>query len=187
MDKLKYLEGQVIPKDLLKTVDINNCTSHIMIESQKRNDELVKQIQISKQRKEEVDRQKHNEVISAIKEAGKNGATINIGDNTHDFQIQQNTSNSNQIFNNTQTFDYEKAYGVLKDIKSFFDYPHFNSTFADNSDIVKQIVESTIEAIEKKDDSTLIKKSLHILKDLAIGASSSLIATGIIGLLTPIL
>ena len=52
--------------------------------------------------------------------------------------------------------------------------------------MVKQIVNETIEAIQRKDEPTLIKKSLKVLKDLTIGIGGSLIATGISGLLSSI-
>ena len=52
-----------------------------------------------------------------------------------------------------------------------------------NSENVKTIIEDTIKAVESKEDVGIVKKSLRILKDLAVGASGSLIASGIIALL----
>lgn len=47
----------------------------------------------------------------------------------------------------------------------------------------KAVVKSTLEALDKNGDEGLIKKSLKILKDLAIGAGGSLIGSGILALL----
>lgn len=45
------------------------------------------------------------------------------------------------------------------------------------------MVVDIIEAVENKEDEGLIKKSLHLLIDLTIGATGSLIASGILALL----
>ena len=84
---------------------------------------------------------------------------------------------------NTQTFNYDKALEVLKEIKEYIDFPQFQTTFKENSENVKAIIEDTIKAVENKEDVGIVKKSLRILKDLAVGASGSLIASGIIALL----
>lgn len=84
---------------------------------------------------------------------------------------------------NSNGLDYEKATEVLKEISSYFDFPQFKQTFGDNSDNVKDVVKSTLEALDKNEDEGLIKKSLKILKDLAIGAGGSLIGSGILALL----
>lgn len=145
--------------------------------------EVFEQIQMNKEEKEEEELRRHNELINALKAAGKNGAKIIIGDNANDVQIQQNATNSNQSFTNTQTFDYEKALDVLKKIKGCFSYPQFSIDFAENSEVFKQLVERTISSVEKKEEPTLIKKSLGVLKDLSLKAGGSLLATGILGLL----
>ena len=48
---------------------------------------------------------------------------------------------------------------------------------------IKNIIQNTIDALDKKEDEGLIKKSLKVLKDLAIGAGGSLIGSGILALL----
>ena len=52
-----------------------------------------------------------------------------------------------------------------------------------NADNVKSIIDDALEAINNKEDEGIIKKSLKIIRDLAVGAGSSLIASGIIALL----
>lgn len=68
-----------------------------------------------------------------------------------------------------------------------FNYPQFEKTFQDKTDFIKQLVEETVKAVQEKEDPSLIKKSLQLLRDLTIGAGSSLIAMGILGLLGSIL
>ena len=79
--------------------------------------------------------------------------------------------------------DYEQVIAVLNEIREYFDYPKFDETFKDNTENVKQVIEDTIAACRNKEDEGLIKKSLRILKDLAVGATGSLIASGILALL----
>ena len=45
---------------------------------------------------------------------------------------------------NSQTFNYDKALEVLKEIKEYIDFPQFQATFGENSDNVKAIIEETI-------------------------------------------
>ena len=40
-----------------------------------------------------------------------------------------------------------------------------------------------MEAIKNKDDEGLIKKSLHVIRDLAVGATGSMISSGMLALL----
>jgi predicted translin family RNA/ssDNA-binding protein len=136
--------------------------------------------------KEQEEMRRHNELVAAINRAAENGATIVIGDNANGIQIQQNSDNAKQFMTNSQTFNYEKTLDILNEIREFFDYPQFEKTFQDKSDLIKQLVEETVEAVKKKEDPSLIKKSLKSLKDLTISAGGSLIATGILGLLSSI-
>jgi hypothetical protein len=122
-------------------------------------------------------------VKAVIVEAGEKGATIVIGDNANGIQIQQNSDGATQEMTNSQTFNYDKALEVLKEIREYVDFPQFQTTFKENSENVKTIIEDTIKAVESKEDVGIVKKSLRILKDLAVGASGSLIASGIIALL----
>ena len=72
---------------------------------------------------------------------------------------------------------------MLKEISTYFEFPQFQQTFGDNTENVKSIIQNTLDALDKKEDEGLIKKSLKVLKDLAIGADGSLIGSGILALL----
>lgn len=137
--------------------------------------------------KEQEELRRHNELIATLNNAAKNGATIVIGDNANEIQIQQNSDNAQQLMTNSQTFNYEKTLDILREINEYFNYPQFEKTFQDKTDFIKQLVEETVKAVQEKEDPSLIKKSLQLLRDLTIGAGSSLIAMGILGLLGSIL
>lgn len=186
MDNFKNLHDFKINEDLMKNINGFDSVNDVAYNIRKMQDETMKQAQKALDAKLDEELRRHNELVSAINSAATNGATILIGDNASQIQIQQNTSNSNQTITNMQTFDYEKVLSVLKEIQGYFDYPQFVSTFNDNSELVKQIVNDTIDVAEKKEEPTLIKKSLNLLKDLAVGASGSLIASGILTLLIPV-
>ena len=76
--------------------------------------------------------------------------------------------------------------GTLNEIKEYFDFPQFATMYQEKTDSVKQIVVETIATIHRKVEPTLIKNSLKVLKDLTIDTGGSLIASGIIGLLSSI-
>lgn len=169
--------------DLTKTMQHINPLQDHMASVQRDNERMLQNIQAAREAKEAEELRRHNEMVAALKEAGENGATIVIGDNANGIQIQQNSDTSTQEMTNVQALDYDKALSVLNEIKGYMDFPQFQTTFQDNTENVKTIIESTITAVENKDDIGIIKKSLRVLKDLAVGASGSLIASGILALL----
>jgi hypothetical protein len=113
--------------------------------------------------------------------------SISIGGNICRVQIQQNTENSKQTMNIVEEFDYEKIFKVLNEIKEYFEFPKFNNDFGEKSDEIKNCVNKTLELVEKREKPEIIKKSLLLLKELAIGVTGSLIATGIVNLVSPII
>lgn len=104
---------------------------------------------------------------------------LSVGGNINNSQIQQNTTHSNQSMLMNLDFDYSKVLEVLNEIKQYFYIKEFDKTFGTDADKVKQIVIETIEMVNEKEEPSKIKKALNLLKDLAIGASGSIIATGI--------
>ena len=189
MDNSKFQKIQKsdikLDESIIKSIPHTN-NMHDIISISKQN-KFFKEFQLEKEAKEAEELRRHNELVSALKEAGKNGANIIIGDNAYDIQIQQNSSSSSQKMNNSNEFDYEKTLDVLNEIKGYTELPQFNNAFNDNSIYIKKLIDETISATEKREDSSLIRKSLNILKDLCVGISGSLIATGICSLLIPIL
>lgn len=130
--------------------------------------------------REEKEARRHKELLEALKEVAKNSG-ISIGDNASNIQIQQGTAGSSQTINNTeQTFDYEKAAKIIKDIASYIQYPQFAETFGVNAETAKEMIQSMAVSIERKEDQKLIKKLATGLKNLAIGVTENLIASGIV-------
>lgn len=163
----------------LNTNYSNNMISNIQRDIEKN----IRFVQETREDREVEELRRHNELVAAIKEAGEKGASIIIGDNANGVQIQQNTVDSVQEMSDSPKLDYDKISKILADICSYFEYPQFARTFGDNSENVKAIIQSTLEAVEKHEDEGMIKKSLKVIKDLAIGAAGSIIASGILGLL----
>lgn len=150
---------------------------------QQQQERQIREITNARERKEAEELRRHNELIEAINKAAENGATIQIGDNVRDIQIQQNTSNSTQEMNISREFDYKKVLNVLNEIKEYVEMPKFKETFKDNTDNVVSLIDGSIEAAKSEENSGLITKSLNIIKDLAVEASGNLIASGILALL----
>ena len=183
MSDFKDIDLSKFSLDLTKTMQYVNPAQDQMTRLQKEQEQTIRSIRKAREEKEAEELRRHNEMVAALKEAGEKGATISIGDNANGIQIQQNSDGAMQEMTNSQTFTYDKALEVLKEIKEYIDFPQFQTTFKENSENVKDIIEDTIKAVENKEDVGIVKKSLRILKDLAVGASGSLIASGIIALL----
>ena len=183
MSDFKDIDLSKFSLDLTKTMQYVNPVQDQMARIQREEEQTIRSIQKALEEKEAEELRRHNEIVAALKEAGEKGATIVIGDNANGIQIQQNSDGAMQEMTNSQTFNYDKALEVLKEIKEYIDFPQFQTTFKENSENVKAIIEDTIKAVENKEDVGIVKKSLRILKDLAVGASGSLIASGIIALL----
>lgn len=183
MSDFKDIDLSKFSLDLTKTMQYVNPVQDQMARIQREQEQTIRSIQKAREEKEAEKLRRHNEIVAALKEAGEKGATIVIGDNANGIQIQQNSDGAMQEMTNSQTFNYDKALEVLKEIKEYIDFPQFQTTFKEISENVKAIIEDTIKAVENKEDVGIVKKSLRILKDLAVGASGSLIASGIIALL----
>lgn len=183
MSDFKDIDLSKFSLDLTKTMQYVNPVQDQMARIQREQEQTIRSIQKAREEKEAEELRRHNEIVAALKEAGEKGGTIVIGDNANGIQIQQNSDGAMQEMTNSQTFNYDKALEVLKEIKEYIDFPQFQTTFKENSENVKAIIEDTIKAVENKEDVGIVKKSLRILKDLAVGASGSLIASGIIALL----
>ena len=181
MSDFKDIDLSKFSLDLTKTMQYVNPVQDQMARIQREQEQTIRSIQKAREEKEAEELRRHNEIVAALKEAGEKGATIVIGDNANGIQIQQNSDGATQEMTNSQTFNYDKALEVLKEIREYVDFPQFQTTFKENSENVKTIIEDTIKAVEE--DVGIVKKSLRILKDLAVGASGSLIASGIIALL----
>lgn len=110
---------------------------------------------------------------------------MNIYGNIDSSQIQQGTINSTQ--NMIIEFDYDKAISVIDEINKYASNKNFDEDYGDNSDKAKGLITDIHSMIRSKEDPAKIKHALSVLKDLSIGVSSSLIASGVVGLITQLL
>lgn len=109
--------------------------------------------------------------------------TLNIMGPVSGTQIQQGTVQSSQTISAEGFFDYEAALKILLKMEKSFSSEDFVGDFGDKSETVKAIVAETIEMVNRKEKPSNIKSALNKLKDLAMGVTGSLIASGIYGLL----
>lgn len=108
---------------------------------------------------------------------GSNNFSINLtGASISNIQIQQGTTNSSQISNSSKDFDYDAVSDFLNHISK---YDLSESELGENSGKIQEVIEETKTAVEAKAQPSVIKRLLHTLRDLAIGVTGSLIATGI--------
>lgn len=119
----------------------------------------------------------------------KSGVTNNITiyRDISNSQIQQETSNSNQTINIKSKFDYDGTLKVLHEIQKATNYEDFEREFSGKAQEVKSLVDNIIKMLDEKDKPAKIKTALHTLRDLSIGITSSLIASGITVLVSQLL
>lgn len=109
--------------------------------------------------------------------------TLHINGNVTGSQVQQGTINSKQNMVVENNFDYERVLLALNKISKSFENEDFQEDFGDKAEEIKKVVVETIEMVKMNGEPVKIKKALTIIKELAVQVSSSLIASGICGLI----
>ena len=110
--------------------------------------------------------------------------TLNVSGSVSSSQIQQGTSNSVQTMLIETEFDYETVLGILQKVQKISRSDNFIEDFGEYTDKVKNAVTEAIELVNKKEEPSKIKSFLLTIKDLAMRVSSSVIATGIVGMIS---
>ena len=106
--------------------------------------------------------------------------TTNIFGNANNIQLQQGTFNSSQ----TQTIiseeplDYEKIIEFTNNIKRYNSI--LDDEFGNSAVELREKIVDIESLAKKRENPSKIKSLLNELKNLAVGAGGSLIATGII-------
>ncbi|MFA0815689.1 MAG: hypothetical protein ACC608_07845 [Anaerofustis sp.] len=103
---------------------------------------------------------------------------IKISGDSSKIQIQQDTINSQQIQKENNNFDYEKVNKLIQEIMQYKN--QFNNIYIDNADKVSQILDMAQEEIINRENPSKIIKYLDIIKNLTIGMTGSLAASGIL-------
>lgn len=124
-----------------------------------------------------------DEMVTTLETYCKEGT--NVMNNTNNFfgnatgiQIQQGTTNSSQNQNVIETFDYEKVVGVISTIGQYDTL--LDNEYKQNAKIVRDILSEIEKLATQKKESGKIKTLLIDLKNLSIGISGSIIASGIV-------
>ena len=103
--------------------------------------------------------------------------TVNIYGDMNNSQIQQNTQNSSQVISASESVDFDKALEIfshaLNNLESF---PLSN----EDKEQLKVAISEATPIAENKSNSTLVKKSLLVVKDIMLRATGSLAAQGIL-------
>lgn len=93
-------------------------------------------------------------------------------------QIQQGTVNSTQSQTITNDFDFDKVNDVIKNIKKYDGM--FDAEFGEKASEIRNKIEGIEELLQKRENPSKIKTLLLELKNLAVGITGSLIASGIV-------
>lgn len=113
----------------------------------------------------------------AIMQEKQNYNTNHFYGDVSGVQIQQGTINSSQTQNISQEFDYEAISKIIENIKKYDGL--FDAEFGDKASKLRDRIEGLEKLIEKRDNPNKIKVLLTELKNLAVGVTGSLIASGI--------
>lgn len=182
-DKVTFLKSEFDITKLPNTPLQNNICDDITARINREQQETIRRIEQSRKAKEREELQRHNEMLVALKEAGEKGATIIIGDNAKDLQIQQNATSSLQSMYKQEVFDFEKVLGVLKEIQDFFDVPKFRTTFGEDAKIIEDLVKESIANAQANKNQEQIKKALSFIKEVSVAVGSNIISSGILALI----
>lgn len=93
-------------------------------------------------------------------------------------QIQQGTIDSSQTQTIIHDFDYGAISDMIENIKKYDGM--FDAEFGDKASEIREKIAGVEEIIEKRENPSSIKMLLIELKNLAVGMTGSLIATGIV-------
>ena len=115
-----------------------------------------------------------------------------IVNNTNNFygeatgiQIQQGTNNSLQEQTITQEFNYAKVKEVLEQIKKYDSM--FDEEYGEKAPELRNMIKEIEVLLQKRENPSKIKMVLTEIKNLSIGIAGSLIASGILATIAPIL
>lgn len=112
-----------------------------------------------------------------------------ITNNTNNFygevtgvQIQQGTVNSSQSQSVNQGFDYAEVAEIIEKIKKYDSF--LDEEYGENALEIRNKIDEIEDLVQKKENPSRIKTLLSDIKNLSIGVTGSLIASGIVTLLS---
>jgi hypothetical protein len=113
----------------MQELDLSNFSLNVsptldfLSDMQREQDHAMRVLEATHRAKEQEELRRHNEIVSALREAGEKGATIIIGDHAGDIQIQQNSVGAKQKMEKQGELDYDQVLRVLTEIKEYFVFP----------------------------------------------------------------
>ena len=112
-----------------------------------------------------------------------------ITNNTNNFygevtgvQIQQGTVNSSQSQSVNQGFDYAEVAEIIQKIKKYDSL--LDDEYGENALEMRNKIDEIEDLVQKEENPSRIKALLNDIKNLSIGVAGSLIASGIVTLLS---
>lgn len=114
---------------------------------------------------------------SAVMKEKQSINTNNFYGDVTGVQIQQGTVNSTQTQTINQDFDYGSISDIIENIKKYDSF--FDAEFGDKASDLREKISALEELLNKRDNPSKIKMLLTELKNLAVGVTGSLIASGI--------
>lgn len=115
-----------------------------------------------------------------------------IVNNTNNFygevngvQIQQGVKSSSQVQTINNDFDYGKLKEILLQIRKYENM--FDEEYGEDAPILRSKLEKIEMLLQKRDNPSKIKLLLTDIKNLSIGVSENLIASGIVALISSIM
>lgn len=99
-------------------------------------------------------------------------------------QIQQGTVNSSQFQSVNQGFDYGEVTEIIQKIKKYDSF--LDDEYGENALEIRNKVDEIEDLVQKKENPSRIKALLSDIKNLSMGVAGSLIASGIVNLLSKV-
>lgn len=135
-----------------------------------------------------MDIQKDTDLTKGEKNMSERQKIINNTNNFYDkvtgVQIQQGTNNLSQEQTVMQEFDYDKLTKILEQIKKYDST--FDNEYGEKAPEIRSKIDEIETLLQKRENPSRIKILLADIKNLSIGVAGSLIASGIISLVSAI-
>ena len=135
-----------------------------------------------------MDIQKESDLTKGGKYMSEQQKIINNTNNFYDkvtgVQIQQGTNNSSQEQTVMHEFDYDKLTKILEQIKKYDST--FDNEYGEKAPEIRSKIDEIETLLQKRENPSRIKILLADIKNLSIGVAGSLIASGIISLVSAI-
>lgn len=172
---IPFEEGDYIERELTNGVIEKYVILKINYSSNVINMDIKKTTDLIKSKNEESMRE-NQKIVNNIN---------NFYDKITGVQIQQGTNNSSQKQMLIQDFDYDKLGKILKQIKKYDSL--FDEEYGENAPEIRDKIEEIEMLLQKRENPSRIKILLADIKNLSIGIAGSLIASGIVELISTVM